>query len=248
NTVRGAYLTGITLYASTDVSVAGCVVEKCPGGIHGGGGLPNLMMKQCVIKGGDLGLRLEGASSAVVEDVTIEGAQTGYFHTNANVLLTNVRITGVPEKGTVISYDTGVLTLLNCNVTPKQIKFGTTAQPKPPEQAVVALQYVVVGVKDAPADAQVEVRTTTPPLPADAADPNVRNSPAPLVGGLTPLPRTLNPLIVRAWSQDVKGAPLPVPEYTIKVLGPAAGGSRPVLRSVTYRPREDAFRPEPNDM
>jgi hypothetical protein len=248
NSIAGAYQVGISLYASTDVSLVGNTIEKCSSGITGAGGLPNLMMKQCVIKGGESGLRLEGASSAVVEDVSITGAQTGYSHTNSNILLTDVRINDVPEKGTVVEYDSGVLSMLNCNVVPKQVKFGKTAQAKPPEQAVVALQYLVVGVKDAPADAQIEVRTATPALPADAADPNVRNSPAPLVAGRTPLPRTLNPLIIRAWSQDAKGTLLPVPEYAIKVLGPpAATGTRPVLRTLMYRPQESTFRPMPND-
>jgi hypothetical protein len=247
NTIRGAYQNGIYLYASTDVSLAGCAIEKCTIGINGPGGLPNLMVKQCAIKGGDFGLKIEGATSAVVEDVTIEAAQTGYYHHSSNILVTDLRIKDVPEKGTPVVYHSGVLTMLNCNVTPKQIKFEAAAQPKPPEQAVIALQYLVVGVKDAPADAQVEVRTSTPALPADAADPNVRNSPAPVVAGLTPLPRTLNPLIVRAWSLDVKGTPLPVPEYALKVLGPApATGTRPVLKMLSYRPQESALRAAPN--
>ena len=81
---------------------------------------------------------------------------------------------------------------------------------------MTCLQYLVVGVKKAPAESLVEVRTLVPALAADAEDPNVRNSAAPLVGGLSPLPKTNRALIVKAWCLDDKGKTIPPPEYTIE--------------------------------
>ena len=84
---------------------------------------------------------------------------------------------------------------------------------------------------------------------ADGADVNVRNSPATLSAGLTPLPQTLNPLIVKGWSLDVAGKVAPAPEYSISVLGPAPkeGAPRPVLQKVMYRPPDNTFRPTLTD-
>src|SRR5581483_9441163 len=102
----------------------------------------------------------------------------------------------------------------------------------------------VVAVKGAPAGSLVEVRTANPAPAAGAADPNVRNSPAAVADGLTPLPATVNPLLVRAWSLDAAGKPTPPPEYTVKVLGPPPkeGAERPVLRAVPFRPADAAVR------
>jgi hypothetical protein len=114
---------------------------------------------------------------------------------------------------------------------------------------VTAFHYLIVGVKGAIPGTLVEVRTATPPLPANATDPNVRNSPAGLAGGLTPLPRSFSPLIVKAWTIDLKGATLPAPEYAVKILGPVAkeGAPRPVLKAQSFRPAESMFRTRPND-
>lgn len=112
---------------------------------------------------------------------------------------------------------------------------------------MTCLHYAVIAVKDAQADSLVDVRTSG--IAGDANDPNVRNTPAPLVKNLSPLPTTLNPLIVKAWTLDLKGKLLAGPEYTIRVLGPAAkdGDARPVLLMTTFRPQQSAFREMPDD-
>ncbi len=247
NVVRGGFIMGISVTYQSDSVLIGNTVENCTIGINGGYGVPNTMVKDCIVRNCETGIKLEGATG-VVENTVVEKALTGFNHQNSNLQLTNFMVKDLLAKGLPVLFDTGVMTLLNCNIQAAQIKIG--AQPATAkDDPVVCLQYTVVGVKGAPADALVEVRTEKPPLAADAADPNVRNSPAPLTAGLTPLPKTLNPLIVKAWSIDLKGKVQAGPEYTVKVLGPAAkeGAPRPVLKMISYKPPENAFRATPND-
>lgn len=245
NLIRGGFAIGITVTYQSDSVLHGNTIEKCASGITGGYGIPNTMMRKCVVRGCGVGIKLEGASG-VLEDTVVEGATTAFHIQNANLQLTNFHINDLAAKGTAVQFDTGTLTLLNCNIAPGQIKVGP--QPAAAKaDPVTCLQYVIVGVKEAPADCLVELRSAV--LAVDAADPNVRNSPAPLTAGLTPLPKTLNPLFVKAWSIDLKGKLQAAPEYTVKVLGPAAkeGDARPVLKMTTFRPQESAFRATPDD-
>jgi hypothetical protein len=247
NTIRGGFAVGITVNYQSDAVLVGNTIEKCGIGITGGYGIPNTMIKGCTIRACETGIKLEGGSG-VLEHTLVEGATTAFHIQNANLQLTNFHVKDLAAKGTAVLFDTGELTLLNCNIAPAQIKIGpqpATAKADP----VTCLQYTVVGVQGAPADCLVDLRTANPALAADAADPNVRNSPAPLIAGLTPLPRTLNPLIVKAWSIDLKSKLQAAPEYTVKVLGPAAkdGDARPLLKTATFRPAENAFRAKLDD-
>jgi hypothetical protein len=244
NTVRGGFEVGISVYRQPDSVLMGNTVEKCKFGVVGGYGLPNLMIKDLTVRGCDTGLRLEGATG-VLENVTVAGAKLGFHQQNANFQLTNFRLKDLDPKGEGIRWESGMLKLLNCDVRPEQIKLTPAANlpPTHPKVPITALQYVLIKVKDAPAAALVEVRTRDAKLAADVADPNVRNSPAPVVSGLTPLPGSLNCLIVKGWSMDLKAKILPAPEYTVKILGPAAkeGEARPLLKAVTFRPRPQVF-------
>jgi hypothetical protein len=248
NKIRGAFAVGITVNYQSDSVLEGNTIEKCPAGITGGYGIPNTMIKKCVVRGCDLGIKLEGASG-VVEDTIVEGAMTAFHQQNANLQLTNFQIKDLNAKGTAMLHEGGKLMLLNCNVTAAQIKVAPPAATEK-DAPVTCLQYAVVRVKDAPADALVEMRTADPKLPADVTDPNVRNSPAPLTAGLSPLPKALNPLIVKAWTIDLKGKLQAGPEYNVVVLGPAPkeGAARPVLKALTYRPMENAFRASLDDV
>ncbi|HEV3022463.1 MAG TPA: hypothetical protein VGX76_08345, partial [Pirellulales bacterium] len=83
-----------------------------------------------------------------------------------------------------------------------------------------------------------------------AADPNVRNSPAAVLSsGFTPMPKTLEPLIVRGWMFDPDGKLVKAPEYQLKVLAPptAAVGERATLKTLSIMPGDDWYRPLPND-
>jgi len=240
NTIRGGFLTGITVNYQSDSTLLGNTVEKCTNGITGGYGIPSTMLKKNIVRRCELGIRLEGGSG-VVEDTLIEGATTAFHLQNASFQLTNFHVKDLNAKGTAVLFETGSLTLLNCNIAPGQIKIGTqpaTAKVDP----VTCLQYAIVNVKGAPADSLVDLRTVN--VPADANDANVRNAPAPLTVGRSPLANTLNPLIVKTWSIDLKGKLQAAPEYTVKVLGQSVkeGDARPLLKMTTFRPAENAFR------
>jgi hypothetical protein len=248
NTVRGAFQSGITIGYQSDTVIEGNTIEKCGSGITGGYGIPNTMVKKCVIRGCETGIKFEGGSG-VIEDTLVEGATMAFHQQNMILHLTNFQIKDLNPKGVAVFHEGGRLSLLNCNITPAQIKLAPPAATAK-DDPVTSLQYAIVRVKDAPANALVELRTVDPKLAADAADPNVRNSPAPLTAGLSPLPKSLNPLIVKAWTMDLKGKLPPTPEYNVKVLGPAPkeGAARPLLKMLTFRPAENAFRALPDDV
>jgi hypothetical protein len=247
NRVSGSFNVGLGLYAQSDCVLTDNMVEKCTHGLSGGYGLPNLMVKQLTIRGCEHGVRLEGGSG-VLEDVLVEGATTAYQQSNSTLQAINLQVKELSKKGGLaVLHEGGALVLQNCNIVPGQIKLGTQSAPpagKPAPIPVVCQQCLIIRVKDAPAGARVEVRTASPAVPAGAADLNVRNSPAPLVNGLTPGPASLSPLIVKAWSLDLGGKPVVAPEYAVKILGiaPKEGADRPVLKTVAFRPPEMAFR------
>jgi hypothetical protein len=252
NSFRGPYSYGISGTAQTDSIVTGNTLEKCSNGIYWYGA--NGMIKQNVIRGGDMGVVLTSMSGAV-EDVTVDGARVGLYHAGATAQVTNFHVTNLPKDGMAVWYTAGPLTLVNCNLRPEQIKIEKPATPPtpPPAFLVQSLQYLVVGVKgDVPADSQVEVVTANPPKPLapGALDLNIRNSPAKIgANGLTPLPKSLEPLIVKAWVIGADGKTIPPPEYTVKLLGPAAapGGPRPVLKTLPVKPDDKWFRAKPNE-
>jgi hypothetical protein len=242
NSVRGLFYHGIMGHTQTDSIVAGNTIEKCTNGIYWYGS--DVMIKQATIRDCTTGLILTSASG-VVENVTVEGATTAYNHAGATAQLTNFQVKNLAKNGVAVAYASGPLTLLNCNILPTQINMAsaaaTTVANPPPR--VTALCYVVVSVKGAPEDTQVEVRTN--PAPAKGVtDLNVRNSPAALAKGLTPLPKSLKPLIVKSWLIDPTGKTIPAPEYTLTVLAPAPkkGAMRPVLKTLALKPQDSWFR------
>jgi hypothetical protein len=102
----------------------------------------------------------------------------------------------------------------------------------------------------ATAGTQVVVRTAGRDPASRAADLNVRNSPA-RVGssGLTPLPDTLEPLIVKAWSYDDQLELVAAPEYVLEVVPPgtASGPAKPIATQ-TITPTASWYRKQPNDI
>ena len=250
NTVHGEFGAGITINIATDAVLIGNTIEKCAVGIQGGGGVPNVMIKQATIRGCEAGISLASATG-VLEDVLVEGTTTAFYQTASKLQLNNFRVKDLlPKKGIAVSFDSGTLSLLNCELRSEDIQIlPQKPADKGPPEIITSLQYVVVAVKGAPAGALVEVRTSKPAPAVGAADPNVRGSPVPVIDGLTPLPQSVTPLIVKAWSFDALGKPLPVPEYTVKVLVSTAkpGADRPVIATQIFRPAPTAFRAELND-
>jgi hypothetical protein len=152
----------------------------------------------------------------------------------------------------------GPLTLINSPVKPEDITVppGFTPAPvvagKPRLPAVQMLNFFVAQVGgQVPLGVGVELKTASgAPLPPGALDPNVRNSPAPVAkSGLTPLPKSLEPLIVRSWQLDADAKLQAAPTYQLNIVGPieGEGASRKVLKSVTVTPDASWYRADPNE-
>ncbi len=259
NTIRGNYPGGITCYGQPECIMTNNVIEKCAAGLYWYGS--GFMVKQLLIKDCTHGMTLTSAAGTL-EDITITGAQSAYFHGGATVQMTNLVIRDmVPNpNGYKISMATGPLTLINSPVTPQDITFppGWTPTPvvagKPRLPAVQMLNFLVAQVSgQVPLGLAVEMKTAQPktPLPAGAQDPNIRNSPAPVLkNGFTPLPQSLEPLIVCSWQYDADGKLQPAPAYQLNIVGPVqAAGTEPrkILKSVTVTPEVGWYRAIPNE-
>lgn len=254
NTIRGAYYYGIQGYGQAESSVTNNLIEKCPNGFYWYGF--DTMIRQLTIRDCGASLVFTSATGAM-EDVTIDACQSGYYH-GATAQITNLVIRNMPKTSPYdIHFASGSLKLVNCNIKPEQIQFSPAAFPPqlPTEKrrplAVESMHYLVAQLKGTfPPGAGIDVRTASPAVPAGVADPNVRNSPAAVLSsGFTPLPKTLEPLILRGWMFDPDGKPIAVPQYQLRVLGPAPAGAgeRAVLKTLTVTPQESWYRPLPND-
>jgi hypothetical protein len=249
NNVLGGFSYGIMGYGQIDATITQNVIAKCSVGIYWSG--TNTMIKQFTARDCSTGIIMTSASGAL-EDIETEGCQTAYYHAGATVQLTGLVVRKLPKDGVPILFASGPLMLLNCGLEPGQIKLGG-ALPKTekPEDLVTAMEYLIVGAKGAPEGAQAEVKTSNPvpPLAPGAADLNVRNAPAAITAGLTPLPQSLAPIVVRSWVLDHAFKPQPAPDYIVSILAPAEkpGAARKVLGSMTVKPQSAWFRAKPND-
>jgi parallel beta-helix repeat protein len=251
NTVSGPYPYGIIGAAMADSVVADNVITKTNMGIYwygANGMLKNNTVRECVT-----GIQVTSMSGAM-EDTTFEKCKNGLDVAGAVLQATNLRFVDVPEDGVRVHFTNGPLTLVNCDLTPEQIKITPSSPvPNPPKPRVESLQYCLVQVKGAmPRDAGVEMTTANPPAPIakGALDPNVRNSPATLSpGGYSPLPQTLTPLMVKTWSIGPDGKPIASPNYNITITAP---GDKPEdepkkVKTVTVTPDAKWYRAKPND-
>jgi hypothetical protein len=250
NRVRGPITFGIVLATQSDSVVTDNTVEKCTYGLSAGA-VTNLMLKDMTARGCDTGIRMTEGTTGVVEDSVVRGATTAYLQSTATLQISGLQVKDLAPKGVAVQCESGSVSLLNCNIPPAQIKVlpQAPAAAGPVVVPVTCQAYVVVSVKGAPKGSLVDVQTTNPAPPAGAADPNVRNSPAALAAGRTPLPKTVSPLIVKSWTFDPTGKLVPAPDYAVKVLGPAPkeGAPRPLLKAVPFKPAENAFRASPDD-
>jgi hypothetical protein len=245
NRILGKYRSGIRLEDTQDAVLVGNTVDQCQFGFHLGNNVPGTMLKRGEARSCQTGVAI-ALGSGVLEDLLIEKCQTSLHMANSQLQVSNLNIREIPEQGVAIQHDGGTLSLLNANVAPADIKF--TLNPAATLPLVHSLQFLIVGVKDVAAGSLIEVRTANPALAADAADPNVRNSPAPLIEGRTPPATALNALSVKAWTIETSGAVSPGPEYSVKVLGPAqADGTRSTVNTATYKPVEKSFREKLTD-
>ena len=219
NRIFGAYAIGIAVSAG-EVSVTGNLVEDCASGISWHTG--NAMLKQNILRHCHTGMSLRTLTGSA-EDTLIDRSVTAVSLAAAKVQLTSITITNAVTNK-VLHLISSSLTMLNCNIPPEQIAL-TPSSAKPRivrgEEPLEALEFLVVRVKgEFPRNTHVEVVTTNPekPLAPGASDLNIRNSPAPVrADGMTPLPHTLTPLVVKSWRMQEDGVVVPAPEYTLSV-------------------------------
>lgn len=256
NAIKGNYAGGITFYGGVDASVTNNLIEDCQSGFYYYGA--NGMIKGLTVRNSGHGLTMTSASGAL-EDVVIEKCTSGYYHGGATVQATNliVRDMIANPNGYDIYYGTGPLTLVNCDIKPEQIKFN---QPLPVHipgkeyPLVTSLQFVVVKVNGSvPPGSSIDAVTTQPPvtLAPGATDPNIRNAPAAVASnGFTPLPKTLEPLIVRSWMHDKDGKLLQAPTYELRLLAPSGSEQemRKVIKTMPITPVPEWYRPKPNEL
>lgn len=250
NTIRGPYHTGITGSNQTDSVITGNTIEKCGQGIYWYG--VNAMLKGNAIRNCGTGIVVT-SMSGVMEDCVIDSAvRTGLAVAGATIQCTNLAITNVAKGGVAVDLGGGSVTLLNCNLTPEAFKLGR-AQGQGATPRVQAMQFLVVKVRGAvPAGATVEVTTANPAvkLQPGAMDLNIRNSPAMIGrGGLTPLPASLKPLILKAWVIESDGKITPAPEYTVTLreasADPDEEGKK--IKSFSVTPQASWYRSKPDD-
>ncbi len=252
NRITGSYAIGISI-SSCECSAIDNFVEDCAQGIvwHTG----RAMLKNNTLRNCKTGMALRTVTGSA-EDTFVEGCDLPVSTASAKVQLTSVIITN-PPQGPLMEMTRSSVGLLNCNILPNQIKSVRDATlPRivdDSDPAVETLEFLVVSLKGTvPPRAQVEVVTSNPAAPraAGAADLNIRNSPAQVRNnGLTALPQSLTPLIVKSWQMDEESKVVPAPEYTLNVLEPPAeAGAKPrILKSVKIKPDESWFRAKPND-
>ncbi len=247
NSVKGMFYYAYSIYGCSDCVVSGNSAEKNAVGMYCVG---TAMFKGNTFREVQNGFVVT-SMTGTIEDCVFEKTGIGIQLAGATVQMTSCTYRDPPKEGFQAVYFTaGEITLINCNFTPEQITFPKP-MPKADKPMVTAMHYLILKVNgEAPEDTQVDVRTTNPnpPIAPGAADLNVRNVPAPLLGGRTPLPQSLSPILVKGWVIDKDGKKVPPPEYTVRVLAPAEGDKpRKVLKTLTVKPDDKWFRSRPND-
>jgi hypothetical protein len=246
NTILGGFQYGFAIGHEDTGTLTGNTVEKCLIGVHFGFGGNNIV-KGTTIRQCDVGFDLDSTATLVAEENTVLACKTAVKTKNTTAQLTSLHVQELPKDGVALQIIIGgAVSLLNCNITADQIKTEMLAG-KGEQPLVTSMHYLIVKVKDAPDKAVVDVRTAKPAVPPKpgAADLNVSNAPAELFEGMTPLPQTLAPIIVKSWTIGLDGKPVPAPEYTLNVVAP--GAERKVLKSMTVQPQDKWFRAKPND-
>ncbi len=258
NTIRG-FQFAFAAINSSDATLSGNVVEQCESAFHFHG-CHNFGVYRNVFRECGCALDIQYNRMITAEENRIEGAKMAVNFWNSTGQISSLEVLNLKKDGHAISVDyvmdsTEVpLVLINTNVRPEQIQLRKLPAAKPNAPPLIAaMNYLVVAAKDAPANAAVEVKTVNPQpaLAPGAADLNVRNSPAFLSKGLTPVPRPAGtaqaalPLLVKSWTIDQAGKTVPAPEYEVRVV--ELEGGKP-LKTVKVRPQADWFRAKAVDV
>jgi hypothetical protein len=246
NTIKGLFYYAFSIYVCTDCVIKSNTTEKAYVGVYCVGAA---MFKANTFREASVGFSIT-SMTGTIEDSVFEKTGVGIGVATATVQVANCVFRDPPKDSRAIDFAAGEVTLINCDFGPEKINLPKML-PKTDKPLVTSMQFLVLKVKgEVPEDTEVDVRTVNPqpPLAPGAADLNVRNAPAPLVGGRTPLPESLSPLILTAWVIDKDGKTVPAPEYHVRVLAPAPDGKdRKVLKTLTVKPDGKWFRARPND-
>jgi hypothetical protein len=246
NTIKGPFYYALTVYVCTDAVITGNTVEKAGSGVYCVG---TAMYKSNTFREVP-GAFVVTSMSGTIDDCVFEKCLYAVHVSTATVQMSNCVFRDPPKDGHAIDFLAGEVTLINCDFGPESLTLPKML-PKTDKPLVTAMDFLILKVNgEVPEDSQVDVRTTKPdpPLAAGAADLNVRNTPAPLVGNRTPLPQSLSPIILRSWVIDKDGKKLAAPQYTVRVLAAAEGDKeRKVLKTLTVTPERKWFRAKPND-
>jgi hypothetical protein len=246
NTIKGFYYYAFSIYVCTDCVVSDNTTEKCYVGAYCVG---TAAFRGNTFREAGLGFSVT-SMSGTIDDTVFEKTPLGVALAGATVQMSNCTAVAPPKGFKMVEFSAGELTLINCNFGPEMINLPKVL-PKTEKPLVTCFQILVLKVNGKlPDDSQVDARTAKPakPLAPGAADLNVRNSPAPLVGGRTPLPASLSPLILKSWVIEKDGKTTPTPEYTVNVLVPVEEGKpAKVLKTLTVKPDVKWHRPKPND-
>jgi len=247
NRINGGYSTGVSVLNDTDSAIAENVISGCAKGIYAHGN--NTMIQDNLVAHCPIGVQLHTARD-VIENVIVEGAGTAFSFIKASVQVTSCRIENLQDGGMPMVLEESSVTLLNCNLEAEDLTLGT----EPPVDAPWAqsMQYLVAKIGgQLPAGLEITVGTATVSggVPANKADLNVRNSPTYIdPEGMTPLPRSMQCLIVRSWHLSAAGTKVNAPFYDLTVwAAPAAEGqARKPLKTELIEPTADWFRPDPD--
>lgn len=246
NIITGRIDAAIAAGNDVDSSATGNTITGARCGISWHG--QNAMLRANEINDCLIGVYIAEASG-VLEGLIVRRTTKAISAFKSPIQITDFRVEDLPTNGIALSVDACSVTVLNANLATNQISLGA---PPAAEPWVQTMQYLIVQVKgQRPPNTLIEACTAAASggPPKNAADLNVRNSPAKLSpDGLTPLPRSLRPLIIRSWSIDRAGKKVEAPFYDLVVTAPAAkAGEAPrVLKSMTIEPKDTWFRPAPN--
>lgn len=226
NVIKGSYSYGIYLVNDVDSPVVGNTIEGCQVGIYRHG--QNGVIRRTRIERCKVGVALD-VGTAVVEDVTIEQATTGLSLTNSTThQLTSCRIEKIPKGGVALHLNSAGATLVNCNISPDQVKLEAAPGGVPYLQM---MDYVIVKVAgNVPAGTSVYMQTAAASggVPQGRADLNVRNSPARLdAQHETPKPASSRCLTVRSWSIGANKQRVNAPFYDVLVQAPPEKPGQP---------------------
>ncbi len=249
NRVSGDWPVGIEISEDIDSALTENSVSGCRIGVSWHG--RNAMIKTLDVENAGTAIRIRQASG-VVEAATLRNVQTNAVAlSQSEMQLTDTRIVDAATNAVALRLDRSSVTLLNTNIDATDVRIDQP--PGPNQHAVQRMEYLVVGVRgrNVPSNALIDVRTAAVSgrPPEGRADLNVRNSPTRLHRGITPLPRSHRPLVLRSWHIERDGTRRDAPFYDLRVLKPGAERDVPpeVLHEQVIEPGDEWFRPEPND-